>query len=217
MITVAILIHEYGHYYWMGREGISKKKMLFIPLMGAVAITQEGWPNRGAESRIALAGPLIGLFSALIPLVCYLISPLPIFAASAVIICFINLFNLIPITILDGGRVWKSIFYSIHPKVGQIFTWLGIVALCALLIFDSGFLALVLLISFLFMNERLEERRKKEMGIPDLQRMNIKEMILCSVIYVATFLFLIVLMYWATYLLTSRISWPFLMEIIGYF
>ena len=56
----AILFHEYGHYYWMGREGIKKRRMMMIPPLGAMAMAGEPWPSREAEARIALAGPTFG-------------------------------------------------------------------------------------------------------------------------------------------------------------
>lgn len=107
--------------------------------MGAVAITQEGWPSRGSEARIAIAGPFAGLLSALIPTVCYLINPLPIFAASITAICLFNLFNLIfPVAILDGGRVWKSILYSINERLGRVFVRSGFLVLAISLYFSRS-------------------------------------------------------------------------------
>jgi Zn-dependent protease len=58
VIVFLVLVHEYGHYWQMGREGIGKRMMLFLPPFGVVAMAKEQWPSRPAETRIALAGPV---------------------------------------------------------------------------------------------------------------------------------------------------------------
>jgi len=118
IIVTAIFIHEYGHFYWMKKEGIKNRDMLFIPPFGAVARSMDQWPSRGAESRIALAGPASGLISLLPFLLLWLLYGSPIFAASTILICYLNLFNLLtPISILDGGRVIKSVLASIEKRL----------------------------------------------------------------------------------------------------
>ncbi len=116
----SVLIHEYGHYWWMGKEGLTKKRMIFIPPLGALAIAKEPWPSLLAEARIALAGPIIGLLPGIFFLIAWLIFPGQIiWPASAFLVAFINLLNLlIPSIVTDGGRVVKSIAFSLSPKLG---------------------------------------------------------------------------------------------------
>jgi len=122
ILITAIFIHEYGHFYWMGREGIKDKDMIFIPPFGAIARAKEYWPSYGAELRIALAGPAFGLLSVALFWILYLVYPKDIFLASVGLACIINLFNLVlPVPILDGGRVIKSILYSINQSLGDSF------------------------------------------------------------------------------------------------
>lgn len=122
VLLTALLIHEYGHYYQMGREGITKKKMLAIPLLGGMAISQESFKSYFAEAKIAIAGPMFGLGSALGALALWLTTGNLFFAAATIFICFLNLFNLLfPAAPLDGGRLIKSVLFSIHDSLGVLF------------------------------------------------------------------------------------------------
>lgn len=154
IIITAIFIHEYGHYYWMGREGITKKSMFFLPPFGAVAQAKEFWPTRGAEARIALAGPAFGLLSLLLFYCLWLLSPSPLFIGAMGLACYINLFNiLMPVAILDGGRIIKSILFSVHNKLGEMFYLFSFIVLGLSVLFGFISIFLGLLIGFLLWRE----------------------------------------------------------------
>lgn len=154
VLVGSIFIHEYGHYYWMGREGIKDRDMFFIPPFGAVARSKEMWPTRGSESRIALAGPAFGLISVLIFFIFWFVSSFPIFAASVIVASYINLFNLLlPIAILDGGRVMKSILFSINKSLGKSFYLFGFVFLAILMLTDMASPILAFIIGYLLWQE----------------------------------------------------------------
>lgn len=154
ILVGSILIHEYGHYYWMGREGIKDRDMFFIPPFGAVARSKEMWPTRGSESRISLAGPAFGLISVLIFFILWTVSLSPIFAASVVLASYINLFNLLlPIATLDGGRVIKSILFSINESLGRNFYLFGFIFLGILVFTNIISLILAFILGWLLWQE----------------------------------------------------------------
>ena len=79
---------------------------MFIPFLGAYVQYTRGNPWQTA--RVALAGPILGGVAAL---VCYLIGQSQdsdLFLALGYIGFFLNLINLIPVGILDGGAIWRS-------------------------------------------------------------------------------------------------------------
>ena len=130
IFVVSLLIHEYGHYYWMGREGILNRSMMMVPPFGAIAFAKDMWPSRGAESRIALAGPAFGILSIAVPLLGWLIYRDELSRAGIFLVCIINLFNLcLPIAILDGGRVIKSLLFSINRSLGIFFYHFSVILL----------------------------------------------------------------------------------------
>jgi Zn-dependent protease len=104
--VLLILLHELGHYIEARREGLNPKLPVFIPFLGAYVKYSRGNPWQTA--RIALAGPMLGGVAAL---VCYLIGRAngsDLFLALGYTGFFLNLINLIPVGILDGGAIWRS-------------------------------------------------------------------------------------------------------------
>ena len=104
--VLLILLHELGHYLEAKREGLNPKLPVFIPFLGAYVKYSRGNPWQTA--RIALAGPILGGVAAL---VCYVIGRAngsDLWLALGYTGFFLNLINLIPVGILDGGAIWRS-------------------------------------------------------------------------------------------------------------
>jgi len=104
--VLLILLHESGHYIEAKREGLNPKLPVFIPFLAAYVQYTRGNPWQTA--RVALAGPIVGGVAAL---VCFLIGRSQgsdLFLALGYTGFFLNLINLIPVSILDGGAIWRS-------------------------------------------------------------------------------------------------------------
>ncbi len=100
-----IFVHEMGHWIWLRRHGVPATAPLFIPFLGA-AVGMRGLPrDAGVEAAVGLAGPFTGSLGAMAVYAGYRLSGSPLLLALAHVACWINLFNLIPVTPLDGGRV----------------------------------------------------------------------------------------------------------------
>jgi Zn-dependent protease len=103
-IILSIYIHEMGHVFALRRYGFKASAPMFIPGLGAVVRLQQQIVNPREDAEIGLAGPTYGLGAALVALGIWLVNRLPIFAAIAGVGAWINLFNLLPVGPLDGGR-----------------------------------------------------------------------------------------------------------------
>jgi Zn-dependent protease len=123
--VLMIFIHEAGHAIALRRKGIKASMPIFIPFLGA-AIFAPSFGNRHTEAYMAFAGPLIGTLGALGLFTFAVIIPgsHPLLLAIAFTALIINLFNLIPISPLDGGRITQA--------VGPAFKYVGVAALLAL-------------------------------------------------------------------------------------
>lgn len=105
-VVVLIFLHEMGHYLEATREGLHPSLPVFIPFLGAYVKHTRG--NPWQTVRVAIAGPILGGIAAL---GCYLVARAqdsPLMYALAYFGFFLNLINLLPFGILDGGAVWRS-------------------------------------------------------------------------------------------------------------
>lgn len=137
IIMLSLFVHEYGHIFAMKRCGLKTKGIYFIPFLGAAAVTEETFKSRRDEVYIAIMGPIFGFTLAGLTLIVYMVTQNALFAATAGWMAMVNLFNLLPINPLDGGRIMKSIAFSINSNWGNIFLAIGI-SLSLILTFYFG-------------------------------------------------------------------------------
>ena len=105
-VVLLIFFHEMGHWLEAKREGLNPSWPVFIPFLGAYVKYTRG--NPWQTSRVAIAGPILGGVAAL---ACYAVGQAQgsdLLIALAYFGFVINLFNLLPVSILDGGAVWRS-------------------------------------------------------------------------------------------------------------
>jgi Zn-dependent protease len=108
-IVYLLFVHEMGHLYAAKRIKLSTSPAIFIPFMGAVIGLKEMPKTAKDEGFVAYMGPLFGLLSFLPAIPLYYITHEPFWALLIILGGMINLFNLIPITPLDGGRIAAGI------------------------------------------------------------------------------------------------------------
>jgi len=107
--VLLLLVHEMGHVIQLRREGIKASAPMFIPFLGAVVAMKELPKDAAAEARVGLAGPVLGSLAALVPLGLYALTGNELFQALAFVGFFLNLFNLLPVLPLDGGRAMAAL------------------------------------------------------------------------------------------------------------
>ncbi|HEX9939533.1 MAG TPA: site-2 protease family protein [Longimicrobium sp.] len=108
-VLISIYIHEMGHVSALRFFGIPAGAPVFIPGIGALVRLKQHPPNEHVDARIGLAGPIWGLGAALAAYGMYLATGVPVWGAIARIGGWINLFNLVPVWQLDGGRAFRSL------------------------------------------------------------------------------------------------------------
>jgi Zn-dependent protease len=138
LALIAILVfHEYGHLRAMKKFGIPTKGMYLIPFVGGLAVGDKP-RTRWQDVYISLMGPIYGLFMTVVCYIGYLITDSHFVGLVASFSALINLFNLLPIHPLDGGRVVKALVFSGRKKIALIFL-LTLSALFFVLSFKLGF------------------------------------------------------------------------------
>ncbi len=133
-----LLLHETGHVIQLRREGVRASAPMFIPFLGAVISAKSMGKDAAAEARVGLAGPVLGTLASLVPLGLWLATGGEFWRALAYIGFFLNLFNLLPVVPLDGGRAMAAL----SPAI-----WLvGLAGLLALTVFYPSPLLFLILI-----------------------------------------------------------------------
>lgn len=105
-VVILILLHELGHFIEAKREGLHPKLPVFIPFLGAYVAYTRGHPWQTV--RVAIAGPILGGAAAFAIYLLAQSQNSDFLYALAYFGFFLNLFNLIPFGIFDGGAVWRS-------------------------------------------------------------------------------------------------------------
>jgi Zn-dependent protease len=153
--VLLLLVHEMGHVIQLRREGVEASAPLFIPFLGAVVGARSLGGNALAEARVGLAGPVLGSLgaAALVPVA--LATDNDFWFALAFTGFFLNLFNLLPVVPLDGGRA----FAAMAPWMWFVGMF-AVVVLC--FVAPNPILLLIALFAGLETWRRWRERRKAD-------------------------------------------------------
>jgi Zn-dependent protease len=135
--VVLIFVHELGHVIELRRQGVPASAPLFIPFLGAVIGMKQLPDDAWKEARVALAGPILGSLGAAAFWVAGEAAASDLLVGLAFVGFFLNLFNLIPIVPLDGGRAVGAL----HPAV-----WFAGLVMMVALVFLSPNPILILIV-----------------------------------------------------------------------
>jgi Zn-dependent protease len=154
-LVALLFLHEIGHVIQLRREGVKASAPLFIPFLGAVIAAKSLGKDAAAEARVGLAGPVLGTIATLVPLGIWLATGSEFWRALAYVGFFLNLFNLLPVVPLDGGRAMAAL----SPAV-----WLvGLAAIVALtILYPSPILFLILIFGAMESWRRWKARKTPE-------------------------------------------------------
>jgi Zn-dependent protease len=103
--VLLIFVHEMGHFVAARQKGLNVGAPTFIPFVGAWIALKETPMNVETEAYVGFAGPFVGTVGAL---ACYFLARAydsQLLLALSYSGFFLNLFNLIPLSPLDGGRI----------------------------------------------------------------------------------------------------------------
>ncbi|MEP6602445.1 MAG: site-2 protease family protein [Spartobacteria bacterium] len=123
--VVLLLVHECGHLIVARKFGLRVGAPVFIPFMGAFIALKEAPRNAWMEACVGIGGPMLGSLGAL---VCNSIGEIfdaPIFFALAWFGYFLNLFNLTPVGMLDGGRIVSAMSRWLWIPGFALLVWFG--------------------------------------------------------------------------------------------
>jgi Zn-dependent protease len=168
-----IFVHELGHVLELRRQGVPASAPLFIPFLGAVIGMKQLPDDAWKEARVALAGPILGSVGAAAFLVAADVSGSDLLMALAFVGFFLNLFNLIPIVPLDGGRAVGAL----HPAI-----WLlGLLMMVAIAVVSPNpILLIIVIVGALELWRRWRERGEAA----EYYRLEVWQRVAVAVVYI---------------------------------
>ena len=183
---VALLfVHEMGHYIQLRREGVRPSGMVFIPFLGAAVGTRSLGGSALAEARVGLAGPILGSLAtaALLPIAAA--TDDDFWRALAFTGFFLNLFNLLPVVPLDGGRAMAAMapwmwFVGFGAIVLLVFIW------------PNPIVILIALLGGYETYRRWKQRKHGEEGNADYYRVKPAHRLLVAVVYIGLIVALVI-------------------------
>jgi Zn-dependent protease len=133
-IVLLILVHESGHVVVARAMGMPVTLPVMIPFLGAFVSMKQQPRSVAQESVMAIGGPILGTVAAGLCYLGYLATPDSstgqLLRALAYFGFLINLFNLVPVTPLDGGRVLSLL--------SKWFNVAGLVVAAGLLLYEMS-------------------------------------------------------------------------------
>lgn len=164
--VLLIFIHESGHAIVLRREGIPAGAPVFIPFLGAF-IAMRGLPRDAyVEAKVGIGGPIAGALASWACLAAGLWLDRPLFVSLGHVGILLNLFNLIPVSPLDGGRIAGAFTHQF---------WIAgyALGLVALFVTRSPILLLVLIVGLFTLWHRWKHPVPGYHDIPRAQRLAI--------------------------------------------
>jgi Zn-dependent protease len=123
LLVLALFIHEVGHLVAYRMMGQPWGRLVFLPFLGALAMPRLPFDTQGQAVFAALMGPAFSVVVA--GGMCLIMAlewfPHPWFIMLGMVICGLNLFNLLPVEPLDGGVALRSVLAKLmgaHARFG---------------------------------------------------------------------------------------------------
>lgn len=138
--AILILIHEMGHFIDVKRRGLPAEMPVFLPGLGAYVRWKALGVTLETRAAVSLAGPLAGFLASAVCGLLWYETGNGVWSALARTGAWLNILNLAPIWILDGGsaayalsKMQRAIIVAVSAALGyalhDIVFW--IVAACA--------------------------------------------------------------------------------------
>ena len=186
--VVLLFLHEIGHVIQLRREGIKASAPMFIPFLGAVITAKSLGRNALAEARVGLAGPILGSLAAAAVWVLAELTGSSLLLALAYVGFLLNLFNLLPVVPLDGGRAMAA--------MAPAMWFLGFAALLAMmLVFPNPILLIIVIFGGLETWRRWRMRKTRSLEQAAYYRVSPRNRLLVGAIYLALILALVLAMH----------------------
>lgn len=176
VLAGVMLMHELGHLIAMNRVGYQDSGVFFLSFLNRyVQAKANRLPGEGERVFVLMAGPLPGVAIGTLLLFLSQYFDIARLQLPALLFLLLNVFNLLPMSPLDGGRLCETLFPRRNILVQSFFTLLIITLLATGIVLSKAWffllLPLVLLLQFNNLRQVQQVRRAlREAGLNIYQR-----------------------------------------------
>jgi len=160
--VLLIFVHEMGHVIAAQWLGMPITAPIFIPFVGAYITMKQHPRDAWTEALMAYGGPLAGCLGSWICWGAALWLQLPWLMAVASVSFVMNLFNMIPVPPLDGGRICAA--------VSPWFWFIGLLLLGASVFYFHAWSSIWIIIIVLFIAVPRLKQTFFQRGTPEMER-----------------------------------------------
>jgi stage IV sporulation protein FB len=165
-----IAVHELGHFVGMKLFKFKDNKIFYFPILSNLIKQKTDKVSQKHHLITILLGPIPGILIGVLLLNYYFIDKNEIILNISTLFLAINLFSLIPLDPLDGGRIIQSLFFPSNQKIKMYFV-LGSSLIFILVGFYSDFY--VLMLFGFFMAFKVKSIQKNDSIHEELEDQNV--------------------------------------------
>jgi len=141
-IVGTLLFHENCHI-WVGKKyGLTSEGITLIPLVGMIANMSGELKTRWQSVWVSMAGPVGGGLFGLLVAILFFITKVHWLSSLAILMVMINLGNLVPASIVDGGKIFDAVAFSINETVAVWYKIISTLLLTVVLLKFAPLLAM---------------------------------------------------------------------------
>jgi Zn-dependent protease len=152
LLAGAISWHECCHLMAAKKMGLQTRGFTLYPFIGGVAVVGERYRSYGQQAFVVLAGPFGGGVGAVLTGAVFLglhhwfHLNVGWLCATAYWMAFLNLFNLLPLSFMDGGQLMDTVTYSMSRTLGVVCQVISTIIACALLLMINPILGIFIVL-----------------------------------------------------------------------
>ena len=172
LIIVGVSVHECSHLWAADKLGFKLKGFALYPYFGGIAQADGKFKSYGEQVFLVLMGPVGGGMLAIATVILYHLVPNQFIGAAGVWLCMLNVFNLLPLSFMDGGQLLDTITYSVNKYVGVSFKIVSTLIAFIILFKFNTIIALIILLSgldiYIECRSYAREKHKPILSIPEI-------------------------------------------------
>lgn len=169
-----ILIHELGHFTAMKLYNYKDLSIFFVPLVGAFASGEKDEVSQKQQIIISLAGPIPGIIIGSVLAYFGWLNEHNLLYRTGSLFLFLNIFNLLPVLPMDGGRIIQTLFFNQKEAIIIALLWISIVLFALFGFYTQNWIVIIVCL-LIFTQVRLKTQYLKVKKILKNKGFNIEK------------------------------------------